>query len=114
MGAYDRALNVFQRINQVTPDELGAEVEGDLAFLHFCPEAQKVFRDWLEGLELRLRSGEIGSPAFESHLAKYRSLMPSLALTFELIDWADKARSDGPVMLIRPRRTVSLWSTVTA
>ena len=41
-----------------------------------------------------MRSDElVGTPAFESHIAKYRSLMPSLALLFHLVDCAavDKA-----------------------
>jgi hypothetical protein len=43
-------------------------------------------------LEDRLRSDEFDdTPAFASHLAKYRSLMPALALLFSLIDRAAKA-----------------------
>ena len=38
-----------------------------------------------EKLERLLRSGEL-PPILESHLAKYRSLMPSLALIFDLAD----------------------------
>ena len=113
--AYQRAFCVFQCIDQLTPDELGAEVEGDLAHLHFCPDdAQLLFRLWLEELEGRLRSGEIGSPAFESHLAKYRKLMPSLALTFELIEWADEDEVSDPVPYLPPTRYVGLDSTARA
>ena len=41
---------------------------------------------WRDQLEARLRSNELeATPAFEAHLSKYRSLMPSLALLFHLV-----------------------------
>jgi uncharacterized protein DUF3987 len=46
---------------------------------------------WLTTLEKTIRSGE-AHPALASHLAKYRSLMPSLALLFEVADNADTSR----------------------
>jgi hypothetical protein len=42
---------------------------------------------WLTELEKKLLSGGL-HPAMVSHLSKYRSLMPSLALLFELADRA--------------------------
>ena len=58
--------------------------------LRFSPEAQEMFNEWRAGLEARLRSDEmVQTPAFESHLAKYRSLMPSLALIFQLVETLD-------------------------
>jgi len=51
----------------------------------FDSDAQDLFVAWLTDLEGKLRG--IGlHPALVSHLAKYRSLMPSLALLFELAD----------------------------
>jgi Protein of unknown function (DUF3987) len=49
----------------------------------FDPEAQQLFNAYLTGLEKKLLAGGL-HPALISHLAKYRSLMPSLALLFEL------------------------------
>ena len=40
-------------------------------------------KDWRRALEGRLRSDEM-HPAMESHLAKYRKLVPSLALIYHL------------------------------
>ena len=51
---------------------------------NFTPEAQKVFDDWRADLEKRLLSKEY-SDTLASHFAKYRSLMPSLALIFYLV-----------------------------
>ena len=56
-----------------------AETEGgdDLPFLRFADNAQEYFYLWWTGLEAKVRSGQ-ESPALESHLSKYRSL-----ITFE-------------------------------
>ena len=64
-----------------------ADVEpGAVPFRRFDAAGQEVFREYHDGLERRLRSEEFaGQPAFAAHLAKYRSLMPSLALLFALI-----------------------------
>jgi uncharacterized protein DUF3987 len=51
----------------------------------FDDEAQELFVAWLSELESKLRGVGL-HPALVSHLAKYRSLMPSLALLFELAD----------------------------
>ena len=53
--------------------------------LRFDPDAQDLFDAWRVGLERRLREPDI-SPAWESHLSKFRSLLPSLALISHLID----------------------------
>lgn len=51
--------------------------------LRFDPAAQEAFTDWRGTLERRLRSGEL-SPHVESHLGKYRKLVPALALIMHL------------------------------
>jgi putative DNA primase/helicase len=69
----------------------GSDFDGndEIPALRFSAEAQDLFDQWRSELENRLRSNELASfPAFESHIAKYRSLMPSLALIFHLIGWA--------------------------
>ena len=57
----------------------------------FEEKAQELFVAWLGGIEARVRASDL-HPALISHVAKYRSLMPSLALLFEL---ADRASSGG-------------------
>ena len=77
------------RLAELTPDAIEAERDpfdaGALPFLRFDAAAQKKFDAWREELELRLR-GNADHPAIESHLAKYRSLIPSLALILHLLD----------------------------
>jgi Protein of unknown function (DUF3987) len=60
-------------------------------FLRFDEEAATEFLGWREDLEARLRSGDI-SPALEGHIAKYRKLVPALALVDHLAD-----KFNGPV-----------------
>jgi putative DNA primase/helicase len=61
--------------------------------IRFAQDAQALFVHWLAKLEAEIRGGEL-HPALTSHLAKYRSLMPSLALLFALFEGA--ARSQEP------------------
>ncbi len=53
--------------------------------INFDNDAQDIFEVWFEQLEKRLRSGKLPD-VMASHLSKYRSLMPSLALIFEAIN----------------------------
>ncbi len=58
-------------------------------------DERELFDGWRADLEHRLRAEE-DHPVLLSHLAKYRSLLPSLALLFHLIDGVDTGRR-GPV-----------------
>ncbi|HPC83667.1 MAG TPA: DUF3987 domain-containing protein [Thermoanaerobaculaceae bacterium] len=86
------AFAVFEALDALNPSDLGAEIDelaGPTAppFLRFDPAAQELFDPWRSELETRLRSPELeDTPAFASHLGKYRSLMPSLALLFDLTE----------------------------
>ena len=83
--ALDSAYRLFSHLSGLKVNRLGAQSHrGQLPGLHFSFEAQDIFNSWHSKLEHRLRSGEVGVPAFESHLSKYRSLVPSLALIFRL------------------------------
>lgn len=53
--------------------------------LHFSPTAQTLFNAWFVENETMLANGKLDS-ARQSHFAKYRSLVPALALLFHLID----------------------------
>ena len=86
-AAREAAWATFNRLSALSPDEVGAE-RGEfeaIPFLRFDEAALGLFAEWRSGLERRLRSAEMGS-ALESHLAKYRKLVPSLALISHLAD----------------------------
>lgn len=57
--------------------------------LKFAPDAQQMFIAWLTALETKLRSDDT-PPILQAHLAKYRKLMPALALLFALADGHSK------------------------
>jgi hypothetical protein len=75
------AFETFARLDALDPDAIGCERDTfePLPFLRFDNAAQVLFEEWRADLETRLRSNEL-SPALESHLAKYRKLVPGLAL----------------------------------
>jgi putative DNA primase/helicase len=75
------------------------DLEG-LPYLRFSVGGYELFREWRTGLERRLRSGELHS-AMEAHLAKYRKLVPALALILDLADRVvgDQDQMCGPVSL---------------
>ena len=95
--ARERAWQTFDRASKLdisTALALGAS-KGELdkvPALRFADDAHEIFVEWREELERRLRSDEL-SPALEGHLAKYRKLVPALALINHLCDNQD----GGPV-----------------
>jgi hypothetical protein len=94
--AKNNALEVIKKLSDMDFLAVGAELPGSekIPFFRFSPDGQAVFNDWLTELEAKLRLDDM--PIIIEHLAKYRSLMPSLALIFHLINIAD-GKSGGPV-----------------
>lgn len=81
--AKQTAWAVFERLNQLQPAS-----DTDPHEWRFSPEAQALFVEWLEPFETEIRGEEL-HPALVSHLAKYRKLIPALALLFALVDTPD-------------------------
>ena len=79
-------------------------------FLRFTSDAHVLFLDWRTGYEARLRGGEL-SDVMEAHLAKYRKLVPSMALLCHLAEWAasDAIAEMGPIPLTAVRRALA-WA----
>lgn len=97
------AHDVFARLDQLDAQSLGAIIDEDMQipFLRFAPDAQEFFNQWWGELEIDKLRAENISPAIQAHLAKYRSLMPSLALLFHLIECVSPQGEcqSGPVSL---------------
>jgi putative DNA primase/helicase len=92
-----RVVEIFQGLDRLDHELLTTHRDGDeLPFLRFAPEAQDRFDTWRAELEHRVRVDGVEHPVVVSHLAKYRSLCPSLALLFHLIDCVDRG-CGGPV-----------------
>ena len=83
------AFAVFERLDQLDPKAIGAQTDTNdkdgIPYLHFTETAQVLFDEWRGKLEAKIRTGD-EHRALESHLAKYRSLIPSLALLIHLVD----------------------------
>lgn len=79
------AFDTFQRLDAMPP---GIDPETDEAaprIFRFTPEAQDEFDAWRHEFETGLRSSG-HHPAMESHLSKYRKLVPAIALVCSLAE----------------------------
>jgi len=93
--AQQAAWAVFERLAQLEPAS-----DTDPVVWRFSPEAQALFYEWLVPFETEIRSDDL-HPAMVSHLAKYRKLIPALALIFALVDTPDSGGVIHEAELIR-------------
>ena len=79
------AYDTFRMLDEATPESVGAIREDfdKLPYLRLGEGAYAVFNEWRRGLEAKLRTGGLHN-SVESHLSKYRKLVPSLALITHL------------------------------
>ena len=87
LSALTTANAVFTQLAALDSVAIGATVPpfGGIPTLNFNAAAQGLFNDWWSGLENALRKGSRHA-ALESHLSKYRKLIPALALLDHLIE----------------------------
>jgi len=89
--ARQRACDILKILADMDFTQYGA-TQGeydDRPYYRFSDTGQKVFNDWLEILQnVKIRQEE--NPLMVEHFGKFRSLMPSLALIFHLIEWQCK------------------------
>jgi hypothetical protein len=89
--AKEKVVEVFEFADGLEYEDPEPE-DANMPYIKFDPEAQHIFDSWREGLEVEVRSGEL-PPAMEAHKAKYRSLLPALALLIELADRASEGKA---------------------
>lgn len=87
--ARDQAFAIMTKLSQMNFCDHGAILDegSGIPYFQFDEPAQIVFYEWLTELEHKLRNNSDDSIVTE-HFAKYRKLMPALALIFHLIDVA--------------------------
>lgn len=92
--AKNRVFHICKTIDIMKFTDQGAHIneplyEGQytIPYFRFSPEAQTFFHNWIKNLQEKLESKD--HPILIQHLSKYRSLMPSLALVFHIINVAD-------------------------
>jgi hypothetical protein len=100
-AAKESAWAVFERLNELQPDG-----DNEPQVWRFSNEAQALFAEWLVEFETEIRGEEL-HPALVAHLAKYRKLVPALALIFALIDTPD---SDFRLVQERELRRAIAWA----
>lgn len=88
--AKEAASKLFERASKIDLNEalkIGAAQDkyDPLPYLRFDADALKEFNAWRVTQEASIRSGEL-SPAVEGHFAKYRKLVPALALINHVAD----------------------------
>lgn len=91
------AYDVFLRLNDMEPGTCELTNEPAPMVFKFSTEAQDTFDAWRHTFENDLRNDN-HHPAMESHLAKYRKLVPAIALVCAL---ADGESAVGNTSLIR-------------
>jgi hypothetical protein len=86
-AAMDQFHQAFMRLSTQAESKLAGAVSlpSGAQLLHFSSESQPLFNDWLLANEKLLANGTLDA-ARQSHFAKYRSLIPALALLFHLLD----------------------------
>lgn len=78
LDASNKVMALFRRISEID------DYSEDQAAHKFDDDAQDVFDHWYDGM--LSREHEESNSYIESHLTKYHSLMPSLALIFHLVE----------------------------
>jgi putative DNA primase/helicase len=86
-----------EKSEQIFGRLLELDAENPVRF-RFAPDAQGLFIGWLRELEAKIRGDEL-HPALISHLSKYRSLMPTLAVLFHLAEAAGRGGEADTVRL---------------
>jgi len=110
VDARARAFAIYRQLASLDLATVEAEelTPEERPFLRFAPDAQELFDAWRSELEAKLR-GDDDHPVVISHLAKYRSLMPSLALIIHLIEAVDRG-TRGPVSRAAAQQAAA-WCT---
>ncbi len=95
----EQASQVFRKLVELDPEKVTT--------FRFSSDAQQLFVMWLEELEAKVRGDDL-HPALASHLSKYRSLMPSLALLFHLVEMAATDLA-GEMVSLQHARKAAAW-----
>ena len=93
--AKNRAFAIIEKLASVDFLDYGAQLEDESnpPYFRFAPDAQAFFNNWLAALQAKLFEKD-ETPIITEHLAKFRSLIPSLALIFCLVEIADGEIAD--------------------
>ena len=89
--AWEQASRTIRKLADLKDfAQRGAELEAwdKIPAFRFDEDAQQTVKDWMQRLDKRLTDDATLTPLLQEHFAKYRSLMPSIALVFHLVEIA--------------------------
>lgn len=85
--ARTRLAEVFEALADLTPEQFAERDQFDdgsgIPWVRFDTDGQAIFDRWETDIQRRLRAGDLPE-SIESHLAKYASMVPSIALVIHL------------------------------
>lgn len=84
--AKEQLRQTFEQLADIDPAAIGGTDRFDddgIPFVQFDDDGQSIFNDWDSKHQRRLRGDDLPE-AFESHLSKYASMVPSIALLLHL------------------------------
>lgn len=119
-SAKNKVFAIAKELSTMSFEQAGATCDkfDKIPAFRFSDEAQAIFFKWYEAHEIKLRSGE-DSALINEHLTKYRSLIPSLALVFHLVEVAEVSCENSaffqsenfvPAIGIEPIQMAIKWS----
>lgn len=108
--AFDAVLCLARELASVDWATYGAKCEEhhETPYFRFELDAQELFNEWYIALGKKVDNEELGIIA--EHLAKYRKLVPALALVMHLVDLCTKAVPSGSGVTINALRCAIEWS----
>ncbi len=86
--AREKLIKVFEQLADLDPQQfahIDTQGDSDIPWLRFDASAQTIFDQWDTQMQERLRANDLPE-AFESHLSKYASMVPSIALVLHLAE----------------------------
>lgn len=86
IGAKNKTFDALHKL--AYGDFSSINFEDDHAIFTFSDEAQGAFKEWFTNLHKEKIHSTTDQPVLIEHFGKYRSLLPSLALIFHLLDQA--------------------------
>ncbi len=111
LNEFNKVVKVFEYLDELDYETLKINKDNDESIPHiqFSTDAQDLYNKWITKHERKIISDNLDSH-FKEHLSKYRSLMPSLAVIFHLIDQVsvDKCKVQSKIQKVSVQRAI-LW-----
>lgn len=92
-----KTFDILKRLTQMDFVSRGATISERFPYFRFDIEAQNISNEWIADLETNKLRNPDAHPLLVEHLSKFRSLMPSLALIFHVIELASTGNNSSQI-----------------